>query len=161
MDPNNNADALREVIRLLERKLGLLDDLQSACCGVTFAQCHAIVEIGRANARAGERSISLNDLAEILELDKSTMSRTINNLVNSDLAVREIDPNDRRYLNIKLTEKGRQSFREIEAGMERYFTRIYQAIPADKREQVIESLSILLQALNENDCCQPGRPGES
>ena len=89
---------------------------------VTFAQCHAIVEIGRANARAGERSISLNDLAEILELDKSTMSRTINNLVNSDLAVREIDPNDRRYLNIKLTEKGRQSFREIEAGMERYFT---------------------------------------
>ncbi|HBF35883.1 MAG TPA: MarR family transcriptional regulator, partial [Firmicutes bacterium] len=75
MVSQNKSDVLREIVRILERKLGVLDDLQSSCCGVTFAQCHAIVEIGRA------RKISLNDLADILGLDKSTMSRTINNLV--------------------------------------------------------------------------------
>jgi len=150
----SESDKLREIIRILERKLGILDDLQSSCCGVTFAQCHAIVEIGRASECSSAQSISLNDLAEILGLDKSTMSRTINNLVNNGLVERAIDPEDRRYLAIKLTENGMQSFREIELEMERYFTRIYQAIPVSKRDQVIESLLILLQALNENDCCK-------
>jgi DNA-binding MarR family transcriptional regulator len=102
MENSNGSGRLREAVRILERKLGLLDDLQSECCGVTFAQCHAIVEIGRAG------SISLNDLAEILSLDKSTMSRTINNLVTTDLATREIDPKDRRYVMIQLTASGRK-----------------------------------------------------
>ncbi len=148
MESLAGSDKLREVIRILERKLGVLDDIQASCCGVTFAQCHAMVEIGRA------KSLSLNDLADILGLDKSTMSRTINNLVNSGLAVREIDPGDRRYITIRLTEKGWESYREIETGMNIYFAQIYNAIPENKRDQVIESLQLLLQALAESDCCK-------
>jgi DNA-binding MarR family transcriptional regulator len=148
MKTKNNADVLREIVRVLERKLGVLDDLQSSCCGMTFSQCHALVEIGRA------QSISLNDLADLLGLDKSTMSRTINNLVENDLVAREIDSGDRRYITIQLTPKGRQSFQEIETGMGAYFTQIYQSIPEAKREQVIESLQLLVLAMSENDCCK-------
>lgn len=147
MVPKNDVDILREIVRVLTRKLGILDDLQSSCCGVTFAQCNAIVEIGRA------RKISLNDLAEVLGLDKSTMSRTINNLVLNDLATREIDPEDRRYITIQLTAKGGESFEEIETGMNEYFVKIYQSLPENKRDQVIESLHLLAQAISENDCC--------
>lgn len=149
MDHLTGSAQLRESIRKLERKLGVLDDIQSSCCGVTFAQCHAIVEIGRAG------SLSLNDLAEILSLDKSTMSRTLNNLVNNNLAERDIDPDDRRYITIKLTEQGMQSYREIEENMNLYFDQVYQSIPEAKREQVTESLQILLQALKEkSECCK-------
>lgn len=148
MNPPTKARDFREAVRLMERKLGFLDDLQSSCCGVTLAQCHAIVEIGRAG------SISLNDLSEVIGLDKSTMSRTINNLVNNGLASREIDPKDRRYLTIQLTEKGIESFQEIEAEMKKFFTRVYNSIPETKRDQVIESLGLLIQALAENDCCK-------
>lgn len=148
METRNNADVLREIVRVLERKLGVLDDLQSSCCGMTFSQCHALVEIGRA------QSISLNDLADLLGLDKSTMSRTINNLVENDLVAREIDSEDRRYITIQLTPKGRQSFQEIETGMGAYFSQIYQSIPEAKREQVIESLQLLALAMSENDCCK-------
>ena len=63
-----------------ERKLGVLEDGEMACCGISMAQCHALVEIGRAG------SISLVELAKLLDLDNSTMSRTVNNLVNSKLA---------------------------------------------------------------------------
>jgi DNA-binding MarR family transcriptional regulator len=148
VETRNNADVLREIVRVLERKLGVLDDLQSSCCGMTFSQCHALVEIGRA------QSISLNDLADLLGLDKSTMSRTINNLVENDLVAREIDSEDRRYITIQLTPKGRQSFQEIETGMGAYFSQIYQSIPEAKREQVIESLQLLALAMSENDCCK-------
>ncbi|MCL6591120.1 MAG: MarR family transcriptional regulator [Firmicutes bacterium] len=140
--------ALRESLRKLTRKLGVLDDIQSSCCGITFAQYHAIVEIGRAG------SLSLNSLAEIMGLDKSAMSRTLNSLVNNRLAERGIHPEDRRYITIKLTEKGIRSYQEIEASMDLYFNQLYQFIPEAKREQVAESLQILLQALKECECCQ-------
>lgn len=148
MKRDEKISALRETVRLLERKLGLLNDIQSACCGVTFAQCHAIVEIGRA------KRISLNELADILGLDKSTISRTVNNLVNNHLAVREIEPKDRRYIMITLTEAGWNTFRKIEAEMNTYFAQVYHRIPEGKREQVVESLHLLLQALSDNGDCQ-------
>ncbi len=146
---NSKKDAaeLREMIRKLERKLGVLDEREMSCCGVTMAQCHALVEIGRS------REISLNELAEMLNLENSTMSRTVNNLVNGELVKRDIDPQDRRYVNISLTESGNKIFTGIEESMSIYYGRIYNAIPQEKREQVIESLQLLLEAFDRNLCC--------
>ncbi|CAB1253734.1 MULTISPECIES: MarR family winged helix-turn-helix transcriptional regulator [Clostridium] len=138
---------LRELIRILVRNLGILEKGDSVCCGVTISQCHAIVEIGRA------QKISLNRLAEILTLDKSTMSRTINNLVENDFVIRELHPDDRRYVTIKLTDKGVGAFKNIEGSMEEYYERIFKSIPEHKREQVIESLKLLVKAVNQNKCC--------
>jgi len=138
---------LRELIRTLERKLGVLEDGEMACCGISMAQCHALVEIGRAG------SISLVDLAGLLNLDTSTMSRTVNNLVNSNMAERELDPSDRRYITIRLTPEGMEQFSGIESSMGTYFMQIYSAIPAESRAQVLESLQILLKAITESNCC--------
>jgi len=138
---------LRELIRVLERKLGILEDSEMSCCGLTLAQCHALVEIGRA-----ER-ISLIELANTIGLDTSTMSRTVNNLVTKKMAKRELDPSDRRYVTIQLTTAGSLSFREIETSMEAYFQKIYEAIAEKDRQPVLESLSILLKAIDESDCC--------
>lgn len=138
---------LRELIRMLERKLGVLEDGEMACCGISMAQCHALVEIGRAG------SLSLVDLAKLLNLDNSTISRTVNNLVNNGIAERELDPNDRRYITIRLTQEGMERFHGIESGMGEYFMQIYDAIPAERRAQVLESLQILLKAVADSDCC--------
>lgn len=144
---NDDAMNLREGIRLLERKLGILGKTDASCCGVTFAQCHAIVEIGRA------KSLSLNELAQMLNLDNSTMSRTVNNLVNSRLAERNSDPADRRYVTIRLTLDGEKVFQSIEERMNLYYKKVFDRMPAEKRSQVIESLGILMEAMNEKDCC--------
>lgn len=136
---------LREYIRLLERKLGALNDHEMSCCSITMAQCHAIVEIGRAG------NISLIDLANLLNLDNSTMSRTVNNLVNSDYVSRELSSVDRRYITISLTDKGSQLFNSIEDNMEEKFITIYDSIPENKRAQVLESLKLLSDAFN--NCC--------
>ena len=138
---------LRECVRLLTKKLGLLEKSESSCCGVTLSQCHAIVEIGRAG------SISVNDLANMLGLDKSTMSRAVNSLVEQHLANREPDPADRRYMIVEVTEAGRALFLDIEARMERYYHLVYDSLPADKRRQVLESLELLVEALPQNQCC--------
>ncbi len=141
------AKQLREIVRVLERKLGVLEDGEMDCCGISMAQCHALVEIGRAG------SISLVELAKLLNLDNSTMSRTVNNLVSNKMAERELDPDDRRYVTIKLTPEGLANFHEIESNMGDYFMRIYAAIPKEKRVQVLDSLQILLKAISECECC--------
>jgi DNA-binding MarR family transcriptional regulator len=142
------AQNLRELLRILIRNLDVLEKGESSCCGVTVAQCHAIVEIGR----AGE--ISLNVLAELLVLDKSTMSRTINNLVEMGLVAREMHSEDRRYVSIRLTEDGRKTFEGIETSMKQYYEKVFLSIPQEKRGQVIESIELVVQAAKENKCCQ-------
>jgi len=138
---------LRECVRVLERKLGLLEENEMSFCGLTLAQCHALVEIGRA------QGISLVDLAQTIGLDTSTMSRTVNNLVTRKMAKREMDQSDRRYVTIRLTEDGNRHFQEIESGMETYFLKIYEQIAEENRQSVLDSLSILLQAIQDSDCC--------
>jgi DNA-binding MarR family transcriptional regulator len=148
MNISENPKQLRELVRILERKLGILQESEFSCCGITMAQCHALVEIGRA------KSISLNELAELLNLENSTMSRTVNNLVTNELAKRDIDPQDRRYVTISLTESGQKLYEGIEEGMNLYFSKVYHSIPESKREQVMESVQILLDAIGENECCK-------
>ncbi|MFL0195753.1 MarR family winged helix-turn-helix transcriptional regulator [Clostridium sp. WILCCON 0269] len=144
MSEVTSSKQLRELIRILERKLGALKDFQTTCCGVTMAQCHALVEIGRLG------NISLNELSRLLNLDNSTMSRTVNNLVNRNLARREVDPQDRRYITIFLTEDGEKVFMAIEESMNIYYKNVYTLIPEDKKKQVLESLEILLEAISNN-----------
>lgn len=148
MNFTDNSKQLREIIRILERKLGILQGDQFSCCGITMPQCHALVEIGRA------KSISLNELAELLNLDNSTMSRTVNNLVINELAKRDIDSKDRRYLTISLTDSGQELYEGIEEKMDQYYKRVYETIPENKKQQVLESMQILLEAIGNNECCK-------
>ncbi|MPM85293.1 hypothetical protein SDC9_132371 [bioreactor metagenome] len=138
---------LRELIRLLVRNLGLLEKSEASCCEITISQCHAIVEIGRIE------KLSLNELAELLELDKSTTSRTINNLVDLGLVQREVSPEDRRYITINLTKEGEEIYKNIEDSMDEYYLNIFNSIPEEKRSQVLESLELLTDAVKNNKCC--------
>ena len=150
MEDFNAIKNLRETIRWIEKYLGVLEKSQASCCGSTLSQCYAIVEIGRAS------EMTLNELANILNVDKSTASRIVNSLVKEELVERESDAEDRRYISIKLTEKGIRGFKEIEENMYSYFANVYKSIPKEKQEQVIESLEILFEALKKNQCCKGG-----
>jgi DNA-binding MarR family transcriptional regulator len=147
MADREKARQLRELVRQMMRRLGVLEDGEMACCGVSLAQCHALVEIGRAG------TISLAELANLLNLDSSTMSRTVNNLVRNKLAERTLDPKDRRYVSIRLTPAGMTSFQETESDMADYFLQILHAVPQERQEQVLDSLRLLLDAIAESGCC--------
>lgn len=81
------------------------------------------------------------------------MSRTVNTMVEQGLVTREPDPADRRYVNINLTELGNKILADIESRMADYYLNIYQSIPQDKREQVLESLELLVHTIKSECCC--------
>ncbi|MGI6548643.1 MAG: MarR family winged helix-turn-helix transcriptional regulator [Syntrophomonadales bacterium] len=138
---------LREMIRALVRNLSIVDKSEASCCGVTVSQCHAMLEVAR------EQPVSLQVLSDQLQLDKSTTSRTVDSLVTQGLLQRNPDPADRRYVNMKLTPNGDEMVRRINLLMDDYYRTIYLAIPQESRQQVMESLRILNQVLENNKCC--------
>jgi len=143
---------IREILQQLVRDFGLLQREGSECCGITVLQSHIIYELDK-NPR-----ISLIDLAEKLSMDTGMLSRQINKVVELGYVSRTPDPNDRRYVVLLLTEEGQVKANEISGQMNQYIGQILGFIPDDKKDQVIDSLQVLLSAMRMNDgsgsgCC--------
>jgi DNA-binding MarR family transcriptional regulator len=141
---------VREVLQLLVRRFGLLQKDGAQCCGVSVVQSHIIYELFK------RPNISLNELSDILSIDTSTLSRQVQQLVESGLINRLPDPKDRRYVVLSLNELGEKQYHEIAKTMEEYVLGIFQNVPLEKREQVLESLQILSDAMSQSpNCCTP------
>ncbi|NRF94429.1 winged helix-turn-helix transcriptional regulator [Paenibacillus frigoriresistens] len=141
---------VREVLQLLVRRFGLLQKDGAQCCGVSVVQSHIMYELYK------RPNISLNELSEILSIDTSTLSRQVQQLVENNLINRLPDPKDRRYVVLSLTEKGEKQYHEIAKTMEEYVLGIFQHVPPEKKEQVLESLQILSDAMSQSpNCCTP------
>jgi len=134
----------REAVRILDRKISVLEAALFSSLGITPAQCRALNEIGRAE------SISLSELAAVLGLDASTMSRTVECLVSAGLTLREPDPEDRRYLIISLSESGKKLFSDIEESMDAHFDDIFVQIPEEKRKDVLENLILIIESVDKS-----------
>ncbi len=131
----------RRKIRRIEREVQQQLKDGSTCCGVSLTQCHALMELGLAGA------MTIVDLAMILKLDKSTLSRTIDGLVQIGLVDRTIRPDDRRYMQIQLTGQGRKVFDAINTGCNQLYLKVFDCIPSEKHEAVIESLELFADAI--------------
>ncbi|MBP8866160.1 MAG: MarR family transcriptional regulator [Acetobacterium sp.] len=135
----------REQIRILERKLGLLKKNNGSCCAaaLTLAQCHALVEIGRV------KIISLKELSIILAIDMSTTSRTVDGLVKKGYVQRIPSREDRRSVEISLTESGFEIFETIESNNDTFFADIFNNIPIDEKMNVLHALDVMLAAFDQ------------
>lgn len=130
----------REYTRQLECHLGNMNQSDCCCCGVSTTQCFMIVEIGR------KPGISVKELAEILRIDKSGVSRAVEELVQKGYVERNPSKEDRRYVVLTLLSKGQERFEKIENDMYFKFKEVLEQIPEEKREQVIEALKLYNEA---------------
>jgi len=130
----------REYTRQLECHLGNMNQSDCCCCGVSTTQCFMIVEIGR------KPGLSVKELAEILRMDKSGVSRAVEELVQKGFVERNPSKEDRRYVVLTLLPKGQERFEKIEHDMYIKYKEVLEQIPEEKREQVIESLRLYNEA---------------
>ena len=101
-----------------------------------------MVEVGRAGV------LSVNQLADRLNLDKSTASRVSDKLVLDGKLLRQEDPNDRRYVVLKLTKQGMQSYTNLEQRMNAYFEQVMAGVDPAERAAMLRGLQTLAAALN-------------
>lgn len=125
----------RNGLRAFERGLAYLNS--SKCCEVSLAQCHTILEIGE------REKITVTDLAKALNLDKSTISRTIDNLVKQGYIQRVTPQENRRITYIKLSEEGNNLYNKINRDNDTFFGNILTSMSNEEIDDFIESFTIL------------------
>jgi len=135
-------ELFREYTRCLERKLDRLNASECCSCGITTAQCHALVEVGR------RKDLSLKELAEILALDKSTVSKTIDDLYRKGLITREPLESDRRTIKLNLTHEGLHHFKNIENDMNRKFGEMFNRISGNKQDEILAALKVYIDSFD-------------
>jgi DNA-binding MarR family transcriptional regulator len=141
---------VREVLQSLVRRFGFLQKDGAQCCGVSVVQCHIISELYK------RPNISLNELSDFLSIDTSTLSRQVQQLVENGIIERLPDPLDRRYVLLSLTDQGQEQYKIIACTMGDYIEDVLQRVPIEKREQVLESLQLLSEAMSQSPhCCKP------
>lgn len=132
----------RSILRILERELGFQSDSESQCCGMSLTQCHVLMEL------ANKETANIKELSELFGLDKSSLSRVVDKMVEAGYLNRTEKKDDRRFLSISLTEKGSRKAEEIYTGCNLYFEKLFKLIPENKHLSVIESLTLLTSAMN-------------
>jgi putative acetyltransferase len=104
---NDAIQPIRRAARQLVRELHLLDG-RVECCNLPLSQCHLIIELNM----LGEATAS--DLSERLVLEKSTMSRLVNTLVEKGLVCAACCQDDRRARILCLTDAGKAQAQRLE-----------------------------------------------
>ena len=132
---------VRNVIKTFMRSLGTIEGKRAFCYRCTYAQCHVIWEIAQSNA------ITANELAQRLNISKSAVSRTVDELVSKKLLHRKANPADRRSLQLELTSDGLAAYEEIRANSHRYFEAVIAQIPSEQRQTVLASMELFRIAL--------------
>lgn len=139
----------RHDLRRLERMVESYLKKDTCCHGVSVAQCHTLLAVEQL------KEVSLNGLSQFVELDKSTLSRTVEGLVKNGLLERAADRRDRRVTLISLTREGTAVCNGINRANDERFGRILAAVNRDT-DEVVELFSAVVEAMAQTQAREKG-----
>lgn len=137
---NDPGDAIRRAARNLVRELHLLDG-RVECCGVPLAECHLITELNRLEMATA------SELCERLVLEKSTMSRLVNRLVDKGLVCAACCEADRRSRILCLTGKGKSQAEILNRHAVSQVESALSHVTPKERQLILEGLECYAGAL--------------
>ncbi|MFV8454523.1 bifunctional helix-turn-helix transcriptional regulator/GNAT family N-acetyltransferase [Vibrio owensii] len=134
-----NARQLRHYSRQAVRLLGMLDK-QCGDVALTPVQAHALGEIQL-------QSLTINKLAQQLNVDKSNASRTVTGLIKLGLVESIENPKDKRSQLVALTEQGQQALSQLDQQQNSFFEQLLTQLDDSEQEQLKLGLETYLKGL--------------
>ncbi len=142
-------DEVGERVQNLVRLMQVFERDEIKPYGFTTSQAYVLLTI------RGSGSMTMQELSEELNLDRSTMTRVVKNLVRDGWVIRERNEEDRRQVMVTLSEKGTQISRELHHSVSEYYQKIIRHLPEGRVEEVLESIDFLARAFEKANpnCC--------
>jgi DNA-binding MarR family transcriptional regulator len=141
-------DELRRLLSHLVRAAGLLEPSpephQHAGVRVSTSEVFALGELIEAG------SLSQQDLADRLGLEKSTVSRLAAALEGRGWLSRERDDANRRFYRLRLTAEGQDVARRIGAELREHHSRLLDQLTPVERHALAVGLGGLVRAMREH-----------
>ena len=141
MTDNGTVSTIRLLGREMVRELGVVDSASSPC-NITLTQCHILVELDR------HGTLTANELANLLIVDKSAISRTVTQLIETNLINFKDDQADRRKKPLILTPLGIKRVAEIHKAANGRVQEALATLDPDALQVVAAGLSLYVKALN-------------
>ncbi|MEZ4375580.1 MAG: GNAT family N-acetyltransferase [Polyangiaceae bacterium] len=109
--------------------------------GVTPAQCHVLIELGRHGVRTA------SELCESLQLDKSGISRVLSSLQRAELISERDTRADRRKRPWVLSAKGKQKLKRIHDFADGQVKSALDDLGEETRQSIVEGMTNYARAL--------------
>lgn len=136
---------LQSSLIALIRAFGLHHPEKTPCGqSVSVAEAHALMELTQVAL------LSQGELSKRLSLEKSTVSRLVGVLSRRGWIERDRNPADRRIIEIQLTDTGKQAATTLSSARQLKFDQVLSSIPENRRDDVIDALNVLVEAIREN-----------
>ncbi|MDF4855884.1 MarR family transcriptional regulator, partial [Vibrio parahaemolyticus] len=134
-----NPRQLRHYSRQTVRLLGMLDK-QCGEVTLTPVQAHALGEIQL-------QPLTINQLAQQLNVDKSNASRTVTALIKQSLVESIENPKDKRSQFIALTEQGQHALSQLDQQQNTFFESLLSHLDENEQQQLKQGLEVYLKGL--------------
>lgn len=93
--------------------------------------------------------MSQRDLAGRLGLEKSTVSRLVADLERGGFVVRQRDPANRRFYQVRITDRGREKHRSMAGRFHERYERVLSGMTETEREALLIGLPALIRVLRD------------
>jgi len=118
-----------------------IDRKEKARLKMTVPQCYTLVSLKNG------LPVNMNELSKRVGISVSTTTRNVDRLVKGGYLERIRSKVDRRSVLIKLTPQGQRIVKDLQEREKDFANKVLRKIPVNKRRQVIESMNILVKAL--------------
>ena len=132
---DNILDSMAQVLPLFHRKLLRMD--LGGVSGDLSRLHFGIMEI------LSERDMTVTELARMTNMSKPQMTAAIDKLVKLDVLERHPDENDRRVINMVLTEHGRTLLREVRRKIKQSIRKTLSSLTPEELAQMSDALKVL------------------
>lgn len=137
----NRAKEFVNVLDLLQDNLSLRDLELKKCSDLSKIDCFLLQYLYNSKGK-----VIMNDLADILKVSHSRVTRLMDNLCELNLAKREHSEDDRRQWYAVLTLEGEYRAKMISDTLIEHQKKVLQLIPKEKLDEILESLIIYTKA---------------
>jgi DNA-binding MarR family transcriptional regulator len=132
-----------ELYSRFTRVFGAYEKIQVNKFGLTIPQSYTLLTLFE------HKIMAMNELATALRVTQTTMTRVVDNLVRDGYIDRIRNEEDRRVVEVKLTDKGIATVKSLKELYLQATASTFDKIPSEMRGQVVTCLSILLEAMEE------------
>ena len=143
------ADRVAKLLNQINRNNSTFEQACMKAFEITSAQAGALLNL------PSKGTMMMNELSSAANVDTSTMTRMVDQLVEKGLVVRHADAKDRRLVRVGLTPQGQKMHKELGEVLASYYMESLEDITEPEREIIVQVLERLKNAVDTGleTCC--------
>jgi DNA-binding MarR family transcriptional regulator len=116
-------------------------DVELAGISLTAARLRTLAIIRRVEG------CTMNTLAQLSTIDRTTLTREVDQLVALDLVMRSVPPHDRRQISLSLTPNGDRTYKQGIPILRAFNRKVLKGAESEKLREVVRTLRIAVRNL--------------